>query len=172
MKTLLLMLICLPLVSFSQFKFSIEGVNYQIFTYDEFTAEEIQSELRDWININFMEPKNAIIADADGKFLKIKGFAPDASCEKQGKECYSIQYAIEFKFKKNRMIAKPYIYQIKSPTYGYRQPQDHWFKKDGTPKTKNIKNIELAGEFFDRMLSRIDGSIKKNDLYKLSMNDD
>ncbi len=158
------MLICLPIVSFSQFKFSVEGINYEIFTYDEHKAEEIHSELRDWININFMEPKNAIVADADGKFLKLKGFAPDAACARKGKECYSMQYAIEFKFRDNKMIAKPIVYQVKSPTYGYRHPQAHWFKKDGTPKTKNEKTVQLAAEFFDRMLGKIDRSIKRAQL--------
>ncbi|MFV0530821.1 MAG: hypothetical protein ACK5MD_05225 [Flavobacteriales bacterium] len=167
MKKLLLLLICLPAVGFSQFKFSIEGLNYEIFTYKDYEAEEIHSELRDWINLNFMEPKNAIIADADGKYLKLKGYAPDSACEKEGKECYSMQYAIEFTFSDNKMIVKPTVYQIKSPTFGYKQPQTQWFKKDGTPKTKNIKTVQLAGEFFDRMLSKIDRSIKEET--KLSM---
>ncbi|APD07840.1 hypothetical protein UJ101_02340 [Flavobacteriaceae bacterium UJ101] len=164
MKKLLLLLICLPIVSFSQFKFSVEGLNYEIFTYENYKAEEIHSELRDWVNINFMEPKNAIVADAHGKYLKLKGYAPDAACEKKGKECYSMQYAIEFKFRDSKMIAKPIVYQIKSPTFGYRQPEAHWFKKDGTPKPKNVKTIQLAGEFFDRMLSRIDRSIRDTQL--------
>lgn len=160
MKKLLLVLICLPAISFGQFKFSAEGINSKIFTYENFHAKEIHSELRDWININFMEPKNAIIADADGKYLKLKGFAPESACEKKGKECYSMQYAIEFMFKKDKMIVKPVVYQVKSPTFGYRQPENHWFKKNGDPKTKNVKTIELAGEFFDRMMSKIDRSIK------------
>ncbi len=160
MRNIFLLLIISPILSFSQFQFSANGINPKEFFYDNIEAKKIHEELRDWININFMEPKNAIIADANGKYLKLKGYAPDAACEKKGKECYSMQYVIEFKFKNNKMIAKPTVYQIKSPTFGYRQPEAHWFKKDGSPKSKNIKTIQLAGEFFNRMLDRIDKSIE------------